>query len=204
MANEEFDLHLKLLMLGDTGVGKTCLLLRYAHDSFSSMYITTIGIDYKVKLIELEGMKVRLQIWDTAGQERFRTITVSYFKGAHGIMLVYDITDRESFSSITHWITQIKEHADASVNIVLVGNKCDKEDERAVSRQEGQDLADRCGVRFFECSAKESNGVTEAYLQIAKETKDRLLAQEAKNTSKEAIVLVNQPASHDKKKSKCC
>ena len=103
-----YDMHIKLLMLGDTGVGKTCLLLRYAYDSFSPTFITTIGIDFKIKHILLDGLRVKLQIWDTAGQERFRTITVSYFKGAHGIILCYDVTDRDTFENVRHWIEQIK------------------------------------------------------------------------------------------------
>ena len=101
------DIHIKLLMLGDTGVGKTCLLVRYAYDSFSPTFITTIGIDFKIKHLDLDDAKVKLQIWDTAGQERFRTITVSYFKGAHGIILLYDVTDRETFESIRNWIQQV-------------------------------------------------------------------------------------------------
>ena len=100
------DIHIKLLMLGDTGVGKTCLLVRYAYDSFSPTFITTIGIDFKIKHLDLDDAKVKLQIWDTAGQERFRTITVS-FKGAHGIILLYDVTDRETFESIRNWIQQV-------------------------------------------------------------------------------------------------
>merc|ERR1719198_2569339 len=128
--DDSFDLHIKLLMLGDTGVGKTCLLLRYAYDSFSPTFITTIGIDFKIKHLDLDDVKVKLQIWDTAGQERFRTITVSYFKGAHGIILLYDVTDRETFDSISHWLAQIKEHADEKVNVVLVGNKCDIAEKR--------------------------------------------------------------------------
>eukprot|EP00635_Sarcinochrysidales_sp_CCMP3193_P010621 CAMPEP_0118906234 /NCGR_PEP_ID=MMETSP1166-20130328/9965_1 /TAXON_ID=1104430 /ORGANISM="Chrysoreinhardia sp, Strain CCMP3193" /LENGTH=193 /DNA_ID=CAMNT_0006845517 /DNA_START=29 /DNA_END=607 /DNA_ORIENTATION=+ len=173
----EYDLHVKLLMLGDTGVGKTCLLLRYAFDSFSPTFITTIGIDFKIKEVELGGMRVKLQIWDTAGQERFRTITVSYFKGAHGILLVYDVSERDSFENIQHWVHQIRENADERVRLVLVGNKCDRED-RVVSTKEGEDLAKQYGVSFFETSAKENLNVDECYDAIARETKDALLALE--------------------------
>jgi len=95
-------------MIGDSGVGKTCLLLRYANESFSPTFITTIGIDFKIKNIQLEGKRVKLQIWDTAGQERFRTITTSYFRGAQGILLVYDVTDRQTFLSIRNWVAQIQ------------------------------------------------------------------------------------------------
>ena len=122
------------------GVGKTCLLLRYANESFSPTFITTIGIDFKIKNIALGGKRIKLQIWDTAGQERFRTITTSYFRGAQGILLVYDVTDRQTFLSIRNWVQQIQVHADVNVNKVLIGNKCDMED-RSVDTEEGAALA---------------------------------------------------------------
>lgn len=175
---DHYDLHVKLLMLGDTGVGKTCLLLRYAFDSFSPTFITTIGIDFKIKEVELDGLRIKLQIWDTAGQERFRTITVSYFKGAHGILLVYDVSERDSFENIQHWVHQIRENADERVRLVLVGNKCDREESRVVSTKEGQDLAKQYGVSFFETSAKDNLNVDECYTAIARETKDALIALE--------------------------
>ena len=115
------DMQIKLLTIGDSAVGKTCLLLRYASDSFQTTFITTIGIDFKTKDVSIDGKQVRLQIWDTAGQERFRTITTSYFNGAHGIMLVYDACDRASFNSIRNWVDQIQQHADQNVNLLLVG-----------------------------------------------------------------------------------
>ena len=110
------------------GVGKTCLLLRYANESFSPTFITTIGIDFKIKNIQVDNKRIKLQIWDTAGQERFRTITTSYFRGAQGILLVYDVTDRHSFIAIKTWSQQIKLHADSEVNKILLGNKCDLTD----------------------------------------------------------------------------
>ena len=114
-AARPFDLQIKLLMIGDSAVGKTSLLLRYANDTFSSTFITTIGIDFKIKTVHLGGKKVKLQIWDTAGQEQFRTITRSYFRGAQGIVLVYDITDRRTFNSVRSWMAQITDHADQQV-----------------------------------------------------------------------------------------
>jgi len=110
------------------GVGKTCLLLRYANDTFSPTFITTIGIDFKIKTIDISGKKVKLQIWDTAGQERFRTITQSYFRGAQGILLVFDVMDRTSFNNVRTWMESIDQHADKSVNRILIGNKCDMPD----------------------------------------------------------------------------
>jgi len=176
-SGDDFDMHIKLLMLGDTGVGKTCLLLRFAYDSFSPTFITTIGIDFKIKHIALDGMHVKLQIWDTAGQERFRTITVSYFKGAHGVILVYDVTDRDTFDNIRHWLAQIQKHADRNVSTILIGNKSDKSQLRMVSKAEGETLAKEIGVQFFETSAKGNILVEEAFMSIAKNTKRSLLAE---------------------------
>lgn len=184
--DKAYDMHLKLLMLGDTGVGKTCLLLRYAFDSFSPTFITTIGIDFKIKEVEIDGLRVKLQIWDTAGQERFRTITVSYFKGAHGILLVYDVTERDSFENIQHWVHQIRENADERVRLVLVANKCDREEARVVTRSEGEDLARQYGVAFFETSAKDNHNVDECYAAIARETKDAQIVVETEQ-SNEAV-----------------
>ena len=104
-------MQIKLLMIGDSGVGKTCLLLRYANDSFSPTFITTIGIDFKIKNVDIDGTRIKLQIWDTAGQERFRTITTSYFRGAQGILLVYDITNKWSFEGISRWLKEVEQHA---------------------------------------------------------------------------------------------
>eukprot|EP00397_Hematodinium_sp_SG-2012_P055492 GEMP01067782.1.p1 GENE.GEMP01067782.1~~GEMP01067782.1.p1 ORF type:complete len:243 (+),score=21.20 GEMP01067782.1:73-801(+) len=105
--NPEYDYLFKLLLIGDSGVGKSCLLLRFADNTYTESYISTIGVDFKIRTIEQEGKVVKLQIWDTAGQERFRTITSSYYRGAHGIIIVYDVTDRESFNNVKHWIEQI-------------------------------------------------------------------------------------------------
>lgn len=172
---QTFDMQIKLLMIGDSGVGKTCLLLRYANDSFSPTFITTIGIDFKIKTIELGGKVIKLQIWDTAGQERFRTITTSYFRGAQGILLVYDVTDRGSFENIKNWVGQIQQHADFNVNKILIGNKCDVDpSEMAVKEEEGKKLANDYGIQFFQTSAKHNLKVTEAFQAIAQDVMTRL------------------------------
>lgn len=171
-----FDMQIKLLMIGDSGVGKTCLLLRYANDSFSPTFITTIGIDFKIKNIQLDGKRIKLQIWDTAGQERFRTITTSYFRGAQGILLVYDVTDRNSFISIRNWVAQIQMHADVNVNKILIGNKCDVQDQRAISYEEGEALAKEYNIHFYETSAKQDLNVEKSFITIATDVKNRLIA----------------------------
>ena len=150
-------------------------MLRYANDSFSPTFITTIGIDFKIKTIEIDGKRIKLQIWDTAGQERFRTITTSYFRGAQGILLVYDVTDRNIFNNIKNWVEEIERNADKHVNKILIGNKCDVDDSaRAVSKSEGDALAREYGMNFFECSAKKDIGVSDAFSNIASQVVARL------------------------------
>jgi len=127
-----YDYLIKLLLIGDSGVGKSCLLLRFSDDSFTPSFITTIGIDFKIRTIDLDGKRIKLQIWDTAGQERFRTITTAYYRGAMGILLVYDVTDEKSFGNIRNWIRNIEQHATESVNKILIGNKCDMVDKKVI------------------------------------------------------------------------
>ncbi|CAJ1961377.1 unnamed protein product [Cylindrotheca closterium] len=199
-----YDIQIKLLMIGDSGVGKTCLLLRYANDSFSPTFITTIGIDFKIKNIDIDGTKIKLQIWDTAGQERFRTITTSYFRGAQGILLVYDVTDRRSFESIRNWISQIQQHADVHVNKILVGNKCDMLDEKVVSTEEGEKLAKEFGIQFFECSAKNDINVDSSFVNIGRSVKDRLLAEGQGGPSQKSSGVTLNNNNGGAKKPGCC
>ncbi|XP_021285725.1 GTP-binding protein YPTM2-like isoform X2 [Herrania umbratica] len=129
----EYDYLFKLLLIGDSGVGKSCLLLRFADDSYLDSYISTIGVDFKIRTVEQDGKTIKLQIWDTAGQERFRTITSSYYRGAHGIIIVYDVTDQESFNNVKQWLSEIDRYASENVNKLLVGNKCDLTANKVVS-----------------------------------------------------------------------
>lgn len=122
----------KLLLIGDSGVGKSCLLLRFADDTYTESYISTIGVDFKIRTIDLDGKTIKLQIWDTAGQERFRTITSSYYRGAHGIIVVYDCTDQETFNNVKQWLEEIDRYACDNVNKLLVGNKCDLHTKKVV------------------------------------------------------------------------
>jgi Ras-related protein Rab-8A len=164
---------------------------------------TTIGIDFKIKNVDIDGTRIKLQIWDTAGQERFRTITTSYFRGAQGILLVYDVTDRRSFESIRNWISQIQQHADVHVNKILVGNKCDMLDEKVVSTEEAQKLAKEFGIEFFECSAKNDINVGDGFYGIARSVKDRLIAdgQGGPTAGKQGLSLKSGAAAP---KKGCC
>ena len=154
----------KILILGDSKVGKSCFLTRYADKTYQEDYLSTIGMDYKIKNYELEnGDIIKLYIWDTAGQDRFRSITSNYYKGADGIILIYDITKQETFNNVRNWITSIKEEAPAKVVLILVGNKVDDEKNRAVPKSEGEKIADEYNLPFLECSAKSDINVTETF-----------------------------------------
>ncbi|EFJ31501.1 rab family GTPase [Selaginella moellendorffii] len=179
-AGADHDYRIKLLLIGDSGVGKSCVLLRFSDDSFTTSFITTIGIDFKIRTIELDGRRVKLQVWDTAGQERFRTITTAYYRGAMGIILVYDVTDESSFNNIRNWVKNIEQNASENVSRVLVGNKADMdESKRAVTTAQGQALANEYGIRFFETSAKTGQNVEETFFAIARDIKRRLEESEA-------------------------
>ncbi|GIM15586.1 hypothetical protein Vretimale_18322 [Volvox reticuliferus] len=176
----DYDALIKLLLVGDSGVGKSCLLLRFTDDMFTSSFITTIGIDFKIKKVDVDGKIVKLQIWDTAGQERFRTITSAYYRGAQGIILVYDITDEASFNNVRNWMRNIEQHASDNVNKILVGNKLDlAEEKRVVSTARGQALADEFGFRFYETSAKDNVHVEEAFIAVAKDVLARMEGEHA-------------------------
>mmetsp|Transcript_2473 Transcript_2473/g.7888 ORF Transcript_2473/g.7888 Transcript_2473/m.7888 type:complete len:219 (-) Transcript_2473:126-782(-) len=204
-----YDYLIKLLLIGDSGVGKSCLLLRFSDDSFTPSFITTIGIDFKIRTIELDGKRIKLQIWDTAGQERFRTITTAYYRGAMGILLVYDVTDEKSFANIRNWIRNIEQHATENVNKMLVGNKCDMADKRVVEPERGQALADEFNIKFMETSAKSSINVEEAFVMLATEIKKRLIdSQEAADAragggAGDRLNLGTGPSGKEKKNG-CC
>ncbi|KAI0482449.1 ras-domain-containing protein [Xylariaceae sp. FL0804] len=173
--NRNYDFLIKLLLIGDSGVGKSCCLLRFSEDSFTPSFITTIGIDFKIRTIELDGKRVKLQIWDTAGQERFRTITTAYYRGAMGILLVYDVTDQRSFENIRTWFSNVEQHATEGVNKILIGNKCDWEEKRVVSTEQGEALARELGIPFLEVSAKSNINIDKAFYNLAADIKKRII-----------------------------
>ena len=154
----------KVLLLGDTKVGKTCFLMRYTDNTFQETHMSTIGLDYRLKTMKLSsGKNVKVQIWDTAGQDRFRAITKNYFKGAHGIILIYDVTDEQSFDNVSNWINQIKEEASDNVIIFLVGNKIDDVENRKIQTESGKNLAENFQLQFYETSAKTGENVEKTF-----------------------------------------
>jgi len=171
---QDYDYLFKLLLIGNSAVGKSSLLLRFSDNIFNESFLPTIGVDFKIRTFDLKGKTVKLQIWDTAGQERFKTITSSYYKGAHGIILVYDITDKQSFKDIETWLAEVDKFANDNVVKLLVGNKCDMEQQRAVTYDEGKEFADQLGIKFLETSAKNAVKVDEAFFTLAEEIKSRI------------------------------
>ena len=161
------------MLIGDSGVGKSCLLLRFADNTYTDSFISTIGVDFKIRTVKIDDKTVKLQIWDTAGQERFRTITSSYYRGAHGIILVYDVTDQTSFSNVKNWLTEIDRYAGADVCKLIVGNKNDLVDKRVVEANTAKEFAESLDIPFLETSAKDSVNVDEAFLTMARQIKNK-------------------------------
>ncbi|KAI8139270.1 P-loop containing nucleoside triphosphate hydrolase protein [Fennellomyces sp. T-0311] len=201
--NPEYDYLFKLLLIGDSGVGKSCLLLRFADDTYTESYISTIGVDFKIRTIELEGKTVKLQIWDTAGQERFRTITSSYYRGAHGIIVVYDVTDQDTFNNVKQWLQEIDRYAAEDVNKLLVGNKSDMVDKKVVETEQAKEMAESLNIPFLETSAKNASNVEQAFLTMAKQIKDKMgptMQQQPKSSVKVGQGATVQP----KQSGGCC
>lgn len=148
-------------------MGKSSLLLRFADNTFTGNYITTIGVDFKIRTIECDGERVKLQIWDTAGQERFRTITSTYYRGTHGVIVVYDVTKGETFANVKRWLHEIEQNCEM-VSRVLVGNKNDDPNQKVVVTSDAQRFADHMGIQLFETSAKDNINVEEMFLAVTK------------------------------------
>lgn len=172
--SETYDFLFKFLVIGNAGTGKSCLLHQFIEKKFKDDSNHTIGVEFGSKIINVGGKYVKLQIWDTAGQERFRTITTAYYRGAMGIMLVYDITNEKSFDNIRNWIRNIEEHASADVEKMILGNKCDVNDKRQVSKERGEKLALDYGIKFMETSAKANINVENAFFTLARDIKAKM------------------------------
>jgi len=203
----DYDHLFKILMVGDSGVGKSSLLLRFTDDTFSENFISTIGVDFKIRTVNLEGKVIKMQIWDTAGQERFRTITSSYYRGAHGVILVYDVTDQVSFNNARQWLTEIERYACGNVVKLLVGNKSDLTTKRVVSQVTGKEFADQFHLPFIEASAKDGSNVKQAFMTLVKEVFDKTVGSDGGSGGQDGgskTVPVNSASAKPKAKKKLC
>ncbi|XP_010893447.1 ras-related protein Rab-19 [Esox lucius] len=168
--DDSFDFLFKIILIGDSNVGKTCVVQSFKSGQFSEKQQNTIGVDFTVRTLDIEGKKIKMQVWDTAGQERFRTITQSYYRSAHGAMIAYDITRRSTFESVPHWIREVELYGAANVVLCLIGNKSDMESERRVLFQEACSMAEERGIlAALETSAKENQNVDDAFMMMARE-----------------------------------
>ncbi|XP_039966447.1 ras-related protein Rab-43 [Bactrocera neohumeralis] len=176
LPNEEnFDFLFKVVLIGDCGTGKTCIVERFKTGNFIERHGNTIGVDFSMKTVNIEGKQVKLQIWDTAGQERFRTITQSYYRSANGVIIVYDITKRSSFSNLQKWIEEVRRYTASNVLLILIGNKCDLDEEREVDFEEAKQMCQYIPEILFvmETSAKQNTNVEDAFVCLATELKRR-------------------------------
>ena len=198
------DYKLKLVVVGDSGVGKTNLIKRFANNTFNSNSKATVGVEFLSKSFKINNTVFKIEIWDTAGQERYKSITAAYYKGAKGALVVYDITSKISFENIDKWMLEIKEKSSKDLKLMIIGNKCDLKDGRQVSNEEAMRKAKDTGIALMETSALDSTNVKEAFHDLLKEMYIELSAkitqiEESLNENKEALQL----ETNDKKKG-CC
>ncbi|XP_004250277.1 ras-related protein RABA5a [Solanum lycopersicum] len=208
----------KIVLIGDSAVGKSNLLARFARDEFYPNSKSTIGVEFQTQKLDINGKEVKAQIWDTAGQERFRAVTSAYYRGAVGALLVYDISRRLTFENIGRWLNELQTHSDMNVVTILVGNKSDLKDAREVTTAEGKSLAEAQGLFFIETSALDSSNVTAAFQTVVKEIYNilsRKVMQSQELQKKDSgrlangktVVLQadeNQEAETQAKKGGCC
>ncbi|KAJ6826786.1 ras-related protein Rab2BV [Iris pallida] len=182
--DHEYDYLLKMVLIGDSGVGKSNILSRFTRNEFSLDSKSTIGVEFATRTLQIEGKTIKAQIWDTAGQERYRAITSAYYRGAVGALLVYDITKKQTFDNVQRWLRELRDHADSNIVIMMAGNKSDLNHLRSVSEEEAQLFAEKEGLSFLETSALEALNIEKAFQTILTEiyriiSKKALAAQEA-------------------------
>lgn len=203
----QHDYYVQLMLIGDCSVGKSSIAMRFSDDTYVPNYLSTIGIDYKVKTVEMGGKRVKVRIWDTAGQERFRSITDAYYRSADGVVLVYDVTSRASFDNVKVWIRSIQHKARADTNVILVGNKRDMEEKREVSREEGASLGNAYNLEFIETSAKTGYRIKEVFAHITRDIVRRMSKDPNFDTAyppKAASTLSLKGKQESEDTSSCC
>ena len=214
--DDDYDYLFKIVLIGDSGVGKSNLLYRFTRNEFNLESKTTIGVEFSQKNVQIQCKNIRAQIWDTAGQERYRAITSAYYRGALGAMLVYDVCKVETFESLGKWLKELKEHTDPQTTVMLVGNKCDLKHLRAIKTEDGMRFAQKNNLAFIETSALENSNVNTAFEQILEaiynktvmhqvvgsaERKDKIPSKKIEEPSEGRVVITN---SVTKKDPKCC
>ena len=203
LSEDNFDEKIKIMIIGETKTGKTSLISRYCKNEFTGgAYLSTIGIDFQIKNLTINSKKIRLQIWDTAGQERFRNIAKNYFQSSDGFLILYDISNHESFETLDYWVEEIKSNSQELAKMILVGNKCDLINERKIKKEEGENYAKNKKIRFFEVSAKDGTNVEEVFTRLVKDILKSYSPIE--NWKKRGSKMLSVPVLQQKQKSSCC
>jgi len=185
--SKNYDHLFKIILIGDSGVGKTSILSKFVGEEVVKSHISTIGIDFKMKCLTLDGKQVKVQIWDTAGQERYETITTQYYRRAQGIILAYDVTRKDSFSNVRKWLRYVEEFAERNVKVSLIGNKIDLEDQREVETKEAEEMAQEFCIPWFETSAYTGEHVQDAFLMTAKQIYVDVLQREEHDRMRQSL-----------------
>ncbi len=204
-SGEDYEYIFKVLLLGNSNVGKSSLFLRFVDDIWNDTFVPTIGVDFKIKTFEIDSKKIKMQIWDTAGQERFKNIVASYYRGANGILLIYDVSDKDSFKNLSNWLIEIEKNASKNVLKILIGNKSDLEDKRVITYNQGKEFADTYGLKFIETSAKKNVNVTEAIETLGKELMNSNVDKKInKDKQNKKISVAKAQDLNIQKKGWCC
>ena len=188
MDDEEYSMIFKIILIGDSGVGKTNILSRYVNNTFSESTKSTVGVELGCKIEEINNTKIKIQIWDTAGQERYKSITNTYYKGSKGALIVYDISRKESFKNVDKWIGDLKEYGEENACILLIGNKCDLENDRQVSIDEVTKKAEQYKIGFCETSAKNAKNIDYAFKTLIKQISEKIPNNDEKYGNKSNVV----------------
>lgn len=207
--HHEYDYLFKIVLIGDSGVGKSNILSRFTRNEFCLESKSTIGVEFATRTLQIHGKTVKAQIWDTAGQERYRAITSAYYRGAVGAFIVYDITKRQTFDNVQRWLRELRDHADSNIVLMMVGNKSDLKHLRAVAEQDGQALAEKEGLSFLETSALEAVNIEQAFQTVLTEiyhimNKKALAAVEAAATLPGQGTTININDQSGNMKKGCC
>ncbi len=202
--SNDYDYLVKCLVIGDSGTGKSSLMMRFTDDVFNTGYISTIGVDFKIKTMDFRDKTIKFQIWDTAGQDRFRTITASYYRGSNAVLLCYDITDKNTFRNIHKWLEEVKKFTVGNPLLILCGTKVDLEEKRIVSYEEAEEYAKANNMHFFESSAKINSNIKEIFELIAK-NKITMLCTMIDTFDKSNRKNINlQPSNKNENNISCC
>ena len=204
---EEYDMMVKVIIIGDSGVGKTNIMSKFLKNKFMEESKATVGVEFGSKLFDLNGHKIKAQIWDTAGQEKYKSITGAYFKGSKGALVVYDITQKSTYESLEKWVNDLKSAGDPKITIILIGNKSDLEENRQVSKEQGEEKAKSFGCAFLETSALSGDNIDKAFNMMVKEIFEKFSNDSAEDSELESGFKgedLKLDKVVDKKKKKCC